>query len=107
MDEGLTVPGMWRLDGRAAIITGGAGGLGTPIAHGLITSGASVVIADRDLDRAESLAGALRAAGGDAVAVHVDVLDEASVDAMVRRAVDQWGRLDILINTAGGGSRGF
>jgi len=107
MDERLTVPGIWRLDGRAAIITGGAGGLGTPIAHGLIVSGASVIIADRDLDRAESLAGELRAAGGDAVAVHVDVLDEASVDAMVRRAVDQWGRLDILINTAGGGSRGF
>ncbi len=106
MDERKTVPGIWRLDGRAAIITGGAGGLGTPIAHGLIASGASVVIADRDLDRAERVAAELRAAGGDALAVHVDVLDEASVDAMVQRAVDAWGRLDILINTAGGGSRG-
>ncbi|MGI8689737.1 MAG: SDR family NAD(P)-dependent oxidoreductase [Thermomicrobiales bacterium] len=106
MDERKTVPGIWRLDGRAAIITGG-GGLGTPIAHGLIASGASVLIADRDGDRAETLAGELRAAGGDALAMSVDVLDEAQVDGMVRRAMDQWGRLDILINTAGGGSRGL
>ncbi len=106
MDERKTVPGIWRLDGRAAIITGG-GGLGTPIAHGLIASGASVIIADRDGDRAETLAGELRAAGGDALAMEVDVLDEAQVDGMVRRAVDRWGRLDILVNTAGGGSRGM
>jgi len=106
MDERKTVPGIWRLDGRAAIITGG-GGLGTPIAHGLIASGASVLVADRDGDRAETLADALRAAGGDALAMSVDVLDEAQVDGMVRRAVEQWGRLDILINTAGGGSRGL
>lgn len=107
MDDGATVPGIWRLDGRAAIITGGAGGLGTPIAHGLIASGASVLIADRDGDRAETLAAGLRAAGGDALAMQVDVLDESSVDGMVRRAVDRWSRLDILINTAGGGSRGM
>ncbi|MDQ2785269.1 MAG: SDR family oxidoreductase [Chloroflexota bacterium] len=106
MDERKTVPGIWRLDGRAAIITGG-GGLGTPIAHGLIASGASVIVADRDGDRAETLAGELRAAGGDALAMAVDVLNEAQVDGMVQRAVDQWGRLDILINTAGGGSRGL
>ena len=106
MDERKTVPGIWRLDGRAAIVTGG-GGLGTPIAHGLIASGASVLIADRDGDRAERLADELRAAGGDALAMQVDVLDEAQVDGMVQRAVDQWGRLDILINTAGGGSRGL
>lgn len=106
MDERKTVPGIWRLDGRAAIITGG-GGLGTPIAHGLSASGASVLVADRDGDRAETLANALRAAGGDALAMAVDVLDEAQVDGMVQRAVNQWGRLDILINTAGGGSRGL
>ncbi len=106
MDERKTVPGIWRLDGRAAIITGG-GGLGTPIAHGLIASGATVLVADRDGDRAESLAAELRAAGGDALAMPVDVLDESQVDGMVQRAVDRWGRLDILINTAGGGSRGM
>jgi len=106
MDERKTIPGMWRLDGRVAIITGG-GGLGTPIAHGLIASGASVIVADRDGDRAESLTAELRAAGGDALALSVDVLDEAQVDGMVQRAVDRWGRLDILINTAGGGSRGM
>ncbi|MDQ6602113.1 MAG: SDR family oxidoreductase [Chloroflexota bacterium] len=106
MDERKTIPGIWRLDGRAAIITGG-GGLGTPIAHGLIASGATVLVADRDGDRAESLAAELRAAGGDALAMPVDVLDESQVDGMVQRAVDRWGRLDILINTAGGGSRGM
>ncbi len=106
MDERKTVPGIWRLDGRAAIITGG-GGLGAPIAHGLIASGASVLVADRDNDRAESLAAELRTAGGDALAMPVDVLNEAQVDGMVQRAVDRWGRLDILINTAGGGSRGM
>ncbi len=107
MDERKTVPGMWRMDGRVAIITGGGGALATPIAHGLIASGASVIVADRDGERAETVAAELRAAGGDALAMPVDVLDERQVDAMVKRAVDQWGRLDILINTAGGGSRGL
>jgi NAD(P)-dependent dehydrogenase (short-subunit alcohol dehydrogenase family) len=101
------VPRLFRLDGRTAIITGGAGGLGAWIAYGLTGVGASVIIADRDGDRAESLAEQLQFAGGDALAMPVDVLDEARVDAMVRRAVDRWGRLDILINTAGGGSRGL
>ncbi len=107
MDERKTVPGIWRLDGRAAIITGGGGALATPIAHGLVASGASVIVADRDGERAETVAAELRAAGGDALAMTVDVLDESQVAAMVQRAVDQWGRLDILINTAGGGSRGL
>ena len=107
MDVQRMMPGLFRLDGKAAIITGGAGSLATAIAQGLIAVGASVLLADRDADRAESLAAELRAAGGDAVAIHVDVVDEASVDAMVQRAVDRWGRLDILINTAGGGSRGL
>jgi 3-oxoacyl-[acyl-carrier protein] reductase len=107
VDERKTVPGIWRMDGRAAIITGGGGALATPIAHGLIASGASVIVADRDGERAETVAAELRAAGGDALAMDVDVLDESQVAAMVQRAVDQWGRLDILINTAGGGSRGL
>ncbi len=98
--------GLFRLDGRVAIVTGGAGGLGGPIVRGLAEAGAAVLVADRDADRAEATASDVRAAGGDAVALHVDVTDETSVEAMVRHATDRWGRLDILVATAGYGSRG-
>jgi len=96
---------LFRLDGRTAIITGGAGSLGSAVARGFIAAGAAVVIADRDRDRAEETAAALRDAGGDAIAVGVDVVSEPAVDALVQQTVERWGRLDILINAAGYGSR--
>jgi NAD(P)-dependent dehydrogenase (short-subunit alcohol dehydrogenase family) len=97
---------LFRLDGRAAIITGGGGSLGSEVGRGLVAAGASVLVADRDLPRAEATAASLREVGGDAIALQVDVTDEASVDAMIQQTTDRWGRLDILVATAGFGSRG-
>jgi NAD(P)-dependent dehydrogenase (short-subunit alcohol dehydrogenase family) len=98
-------PELFRLDGRVAIITGGAGALGSMVARGFVAVGAAVVIADR-VPAGEALAAELVAAGGDAIAVSVDVTDEAAVDALVAKTVARWGRLAILINAAGMGGRG-
>ena len=96
----------FRLDGRTAIITGGAGVLGGAMARGLVAAGASVGIADREQAGAEATAAELVAMGGDALALPVDVTDETSVEGMVRHAMGRWGHLDILINAAGIGSLG-
>lgn len=99
-------PDLFRLDGRTAIITGGAGALGSAIARGFIAAGARVAIADRHAAGAEAVASQLTRAGGEALALPLDVADEAAVETQIGSALDRWGRLDILINAAGFGSRG-
>jgi len=90
-----------RFAGRTAIITGaGIGGLGAAYADALASGGASVVVADIRGPQAEATAEGISAAGGKAMAQEVDVTDEASVDAMVQRTIDRFGRIDILINNA-------
>jgi NAD(P)-dependent dehydrogenase (short-subunit alcohol dehydrogenase family) len=98
-------PELFRLDRQVAIITGGAGALGSVVARGFVAAGATVVIADRAPDGA-TLAAELVAAGGDALAVEVDVTDEAAVDGLIAQTVARWGQLDILINAAGISGRG-
>jgi NAD(P)-dependent dehydrogenase (short-subunit alcohol dehydrogenase family) len=85
-----------RLDGKVAIVTGGAGGIGAATAHLLTTRGARVAIADIALDRAKALAASLPGA----IALHLDLEDEASTEAMVAQGVQHFGRLDILHNNA-------
>ncbi|NVO17414.1 MAG: SDR family oxidoreductase [Rhodoplanes sp.] len=98
--------GQGRLAGRVAIVTGAAYGpkaaLGAVFAEALCAEGASVVVAD--IVDAEPVAAALRATGGRALAVSVDVTDERSVEAMAAAAVEAFGRLDILVNNAVVGS---
>jgi 3-oxoacyl-[acyl-carrier protein] reductase len=89
-----------RLDGRVAIVTGSGHGIGKAYAQRLAAEGAKVVIADIDLAAAESVRIELLAAGGDAIAVATDVAQAASVQAMARRAVEAFGRIDILVNNA-------
>ena len=92
------------LQDRIAIVTGGARGLGEAICHQLAREGAHVVVADLNLEGAERVAAEIvsRAqAGRRAVAVQVDVTDEPQVAAMVDRAVQEFGRLDILVSNAG------
>jgi NAD(P)-dependent dehydrogenase (short-subunit alcohol dehydrogenase family) len=83
------------LDGKVAIVTGAARGIGNAIAQGLAAEGARVVVAD--LDRADEAAAAFD--GG--VGLTVDVSDEAQVVRMVEEAVERCGRIDILVNNAG------
>lgn len=90
---------MIRFDGRVAIVTGGAAGLGRAHALGLAARGAKVLVADM-ADGAPVLR-ALGEIGADARAIRTDVSDEASVAEMVATAMETWGQVDILVNNAG------
>lgn len=89
------------LAGKVAVVTGGSGGLGLAFAEGLVDAGAKVVIADIKAAAAEEAAAKLRDRGGEAIGMATDVSDEASAEAMTRRAADAFGALDILVNNAG------
>ena len=88
------------LEGKVAIVTGAARGLGRDYARGFAADGASVVIADVLGDLAEETAQDIRKSGGKALAVAVDVADVASTRAMADRTAAEFGRLDILVNNA-------
>jgi sorbitol-6-phosphate 2-dehydrogenase len=90
------------LKDEIAVVTGGAQGLGAAICHRLAREGAHVVVADLNLKGAEATAAEIEAqTGRRAIAVGVDVTDEAQVEAMVQRTVDEFARLDILVSNAG------
>ncbi|MGH2766332.1 MAG: SDR family NAD(P)-dependent oxidoreductase [Actinomycetota bacterium] len=89
---------MRRYEGRVALVTGAANGIGRGIAERLASEGASVVVADVETTTAEQVAGGLTGA----LAVRCDVTDRASVAAAVAAAVDRYGQLDMLVNNAGG-----
>ncbi len=89
---------MGMLDGKVAIVTGGAGGIGSATARRLASGGASVVVADRDGPGAQTVADAI---GNGAIAIDFDAADPASVTAMVERTIGHFGRLDVLHNNAG------
>ncbi|MCL5264791.1 MAG: 3-oxoacyl-ACP reductase FabG [Chloroflexi bacterium] len=88
------------LDGKVAIVTGSAQGIGKAYAKRLAAEGARVVVADIAFAQAAETAAEIRASGGEAMAVNVDVTDEASTTAMARDTVDRYGALDILVNNA-------
>lgn len=89
------------LQDKVAIVTGAGGGFGEGIARYFAELGAKVVVADIREDAARTVANAIEAAGGQALAVAADVTRGESVKAMVDAAVQRWGRLDILVNNAG------
>jgi 2-dehydro-3-deoxy-D-gluconate 5-dehydrogenase len=92
---------MFDLKGRVAVVTGGNGGIGLGMAKGLAMAGARVAIAARNAEKSRAAVEGLTRAGAEAIAVQVDVADEASVEAAVRSVVDRLGRLDVLVNNAG------
>ncbi len=92
----------FALDDRVAVVTGGYGVLGGSLATGLATAKAKVAVLGRRRDAAEEKADEIRARGGEALALVADVLDEQQVRAAREELIDRWGRVDILVNAAGG-----
>ncbi|MDR3443897.1 MULTISPECIES: 3-hydroxybutyrate dehydrogenase [Dyella] len=92
---------MASLDGKVALITGAASGLGKAIAELYAKNGAAVAIADINQQAADAAAAEINAAGGKAIGVAMDVTDEAAVNAGTDKVVAEFGHLDILISNAG------
>ncbi|MBO3761944.1 L-iditol 2-dehydrogenase [Ciceribacter sp. L1K22] len=86
-----------RLSGKSALITGSARGIGRAFAEAYVREGATVAIADIDIDRAGQTASGI---GPSAYAIHLDVTDQSSIDAAVKAVEERTGGLDILINNA-------
>ena len=91
-----------RLAGKVALITGGSSGIGRACALRYAEEGADIIVADRDATRGAEAVAALRTTtNGRAMFVEVDVASEASVEAMVERAVEAFGRIDTVLAAAG------
>src|SRR5438876_5196048 len=90
-----------RFSGRIALVTGAGGTLGGAVAKGFGREGASVVVGYRSSEAAAEEVAEITAEGGAACAVQLDVTDQDSVDRFVARADESYGRVDVLVNTAG------
>jgi len=93
----MTLP----LQGKVAVVTGAASGIGKEIAHTLARSGAAIAIADLNLEGANAVAAEIAAAGGKAMGVAMDVVDETAVNTGIAKVVEQLGPVDILVSNAG------
>lgn len=94
---------MFELDNRVAIVTGSGSkkGIGRTIALTLAEQGAAVVIADINMDGVQDTVNAIKEAGGKALGVELNVTNQESIDAMVEKVLQTYGRIDILVNNAG------
>jgi len=93
------------LSGKVAVLTGGAGVLCSTMARALVACGARVAVLDINLEGAERVAAGLREGGGEAIAVQVNVLDRASLEEAAHKVLRAFGRVDVLINGAGGNKK--
>lgn len=93
---------LFDLKGRVAVVTGGYGVLGGSMAGALAAAGARVAILGRRRDAADAMVASLRATGGDAMPVIADVVDDTALRAARAEIIQAWGRVDLLINAAGG-----
>jgi NAD(P)-dependent dehydrogenase (short-subunit alcohol dehydrogenase family) len=97
---------MKRLEGKVAVITGGNAGIGEAVAKRFALEGASVVVTGRRQQELDRVVKILRQSGGKALAVAGSVTDEPHAQDVVRKAIDSFGRIDVLVNNAGIGDFG-
>jgi NAD(P)-dependent dehydrogenase (short-subunit alcohol dehydrogenase family) len=90
-----------RLNGKIAIVTGAAGGIGAATAALFVRHGARVLLADQNGDQVTATTKDIDPEGDQTIPLAVDVQHESAVENMIRQALDRWGRLDILVNNAG------
>ena len=98
----MTLQEQTDLSGRVALVTGASSGLGRHFAKVLASHGAKVVLAARRLERLEAVAAEIEAAGGEALAVAMDVTDAAQIDAALNATLERFGGpADIIVNNSG------
>ncbi len=95
------IKNLFDLKGKVAIVTGGSGGFGKAVSIGLAAHGANVVVTSRTLSSLEETAKEVKKLGKKALPISCDVVDPKSVDQMVKRTVDEFGKVDILVTSAG------
>lgn len=93
---------LFSLEGQVAIVTGGTGVLGGQMARGLAQAGAKVAVLGRRREQAEAVVQAIKAEGGSAIALPADVLNREQLEAARDVVIEHWGRIDVLVNAAGG-----
>ncbi|MDR0875070.1 MAG: SDR family oxidoreductase [Clostridiales Family XIII bacterium] len=95
---------IFSLEGKVGYITGAGQGIGKELAKAIAAAGAKIAVIDINEETAQTVTAEIRESGGEAIAIHTDVTDEAACVAMVKTLTDQYGRLDFGINNAGGGN---
>ena len=93
------------MKGKVAIVTGGAGGIGSAVCRAFADAGVGVAVADMDGTRADATAAEVTERGGRAIGIEVQVASEPSVDAAMQRTIDHFGRVDFLVHCAGNNIR--
>lgn len=94
----------FSLEGRVALIPGGAGAIGSAIAEALASAGARVAVADRTCRLCEEVVERIQRVGSQGFSIAADVTSEADCDRMVAETLEQFGRIDIVVNAVGGGA---
>ncbi len=97
----MVSPDSFRLKGRVAVVTGASGGIGQAIALGLARFGADIVAVYRSVNNFPHIEAEVTSCGGRAMGIRADVTDPAQVEAMVAQVLERFGRIDILVNSAG------
>ncbi|MEX2543145.1 MAG: SDR family oxidoreductase [Trueperaceae bacterium] len=92
----------FSLNGKVAVVTGGTGVLGSVMSRGLAAAGARVAVVGRRGETARAVSEGISAAGGEAMALPADVLDQSALERIHEELLGSWGRVDVLVNAAGG-----
>jgi len=100
----MTDLGMFRLDGRVAMVSGGGGALGSALAEAMAGAGARVAVVGRTQPSLDAAVERIAAAGSEGLAIVADATSEDAADAAVRTTVERFGPIDILVNAVGGGA---